>query len=141
MTNKITVQGKLEKLLDIHQWLESIALQDDLPTSSLYAMKLCCEESFMNIVMHSYDSKNTSMNEVDQIIFLQMDRFPNNLQLLIEDNGPLFNPLKKKETDQPKDLMDAQIGGLGISLMKTFCNNIRYEPKNSGNRLIFQFSI
>jgi len=139
MISQITVQGKLEKLLNINQWLDNLADQGSLSKSSLFAMKLCCEETFMNIVMHSYQHENTVVQEEDKVVNLAVERSTEDIILLIEDNGVPFNPLENEEKIIPTDLNDVQIGGLGISLMKKFSKSIHYEPKNIGNRLIFQF--
>jgi len=139
MISQITVQGKLEKLLNINQWLDNLADQGDLSKSSLFAMKLCCEETFMNIVMHSYQPENIVVPEEDKVVNLAVKKSTEDIILSIEDNGFPFNPLEKEEKIIPTELKDVQIGGLGISLMKKFSKSIHYEPKNLGNRLIFQF--
>ncbi len=139
MISQITVPGKLEKLLNINQWLDNLAEQGDLSKSSLFAMKLCCEETFMNIVMHSYQSESTLIQDEDKVVNIAIDKSTQDIILLIEDNGAPFNPLEKEEKKLANDLKDVQIGGLGISLMKKFSKSIQYEPKNAGNRLIFQF--
>lgn len=139
MISQITVPGQLDKLLNINQWLDNLADQGSLSKSSLFAMKLCCEETFMNIVMHSYASENNLINEEEKIVNLAVEKSTEDIILLIEDNGIAFNPLEKEEKKLPTDLKDVQIGGLGISLMKKFSKSIHYEQKNIGNRLIFQF--
>jgi serine/threonine-protein kinase RsbW len=139
MISQITVQGKLDKLLSINEWLDNLAVKGDLSKSSLFAMKLCCEETFMNIVMHSYQTENTLVQDEDKFVNLAVDKSKEDIILSIEDNGIPFNPLVKEEKMMPTDLKDVQIGGLGISLMKKFSKSIHYEPKNIGNRLIFQF--
>lgn len=139
MISQITVQGKLEKLLNINQWLDNLADQGDLSKSSLFAMKLCCEETFMNIVMHSYQPENIVVPEEDKVVNLAVKKSTEDIILSIEDNGFPFNPLEKEQKIIPTELKDVQIGGLGISLMKKFSKSIHYEPKNLGNRLIFQF--
>jgi serine/threonine-protein kinase RsbW len=139
MISQLIVPGKPDKLLNINQWLDDLADQGSLSKSSLFAMKLCCEETFMNIVMHSYLSESSSIKEEDKTVNLAVDKSTENILLFIEDNGIAFNPLEKEENKLPMYLQDAQIGGLGISLMKKFSKSIHYEQKNIGNRLIFQF--
>jgi len=139
MISQITVQGKLEKLLNINQWLDNLADQGSLSKSSLFAMKLCCEETFMNIVMHSYQPENMVVQEEDKVVNIAVKKSTEDIILSIEDNGFPFNPLEKEQKIIPTELKDVQIGGLGISLMKKFSKSIHYEPKNLGNRLIFQF--
>ena len=135
----IKVSAKFEKLLDINTWIESVAEKLNLPGSTSFAIQLCCEEAFMNIVMHSYGPHCTEIKDEDQVVLLTIDKEGQDITLIIRDNGSAFNPLEVSEPKHPNTLSEAKIGGLGISLMKKFSKNIQYESKGLGNLLTFQF--
>jgi len=135
----IKVPAKLEKLLDINIWIDSVAKSLNLPNSTSFAIQLCCEEAFMNIVMHSYADASVDLKEEDKVVLLTIDKADSDITLTIQDNGLIFNPLGAEERERPKLLSEAKIGGLGISLMKKFSKKICYESKGVGNLLTFQF--
>ena len=135
----IKVTAKFEKLLDINIWLEAVAKNLNLSESNSFAIQLCCEEAFMNIVMHSYGPHCTEIKDEDQIVLLTIDQEGRDITLTIRDNGLTFNPLEASEPTHPNTLSEAKIGGLGISLMKKFSKNIQYVSKDMGNLLTFQF--
>ena len=139
MSFMIKVSAKFEKLLDINIWIESVAEKLNLPKSTSFAIQLCCEEAFMNIVMHSYGPHCTEIKDEDQIVLLTIDQEGRDVTLTIRDNGLAFNPLEAADPAYPSTLSEAKIGGLGISLMKKFSKNIQYESKGLGNLLAFQF--
>jgi serine/threonine-protein kinase RsbW len=139
MSFTITIPGKAEALADIIQWIEKVSEELTFPREATYAVKLCSEETFMNILMHAYSQENIQLKEEEKVVTLTLDRHSKDIDLIIDDNGPTFDPLASKERSQPQSLEYAPIGGLGITLMKKFSKNIRYEPKPSGNRLLFQF--
>ena len=135
----IKVTAKFEKLLDINIWLEAVAKNLNLSESNSFAIQLCCEEAFMNIVMHSYGPHCTEIKDEDQIVLLTIDQEGRDITLTIRDNGIPFNPLEVSGPTHPNTLSEAKIGGLGISLMKKFSKNIQYVSKDMGNLLTFQF--
>ena len=139
MSFMIKVSAKFEKLLDINIWIDSVAKKLNLPGSTSFAIQLCCEEAFMNIVMHSYGPHCTEIKDEDQIVLLTIDQEGRDVTLTIRDNGLAFNPLEAADPAYPSTLSEAKIGGLGISLMKKFSKNIQYESKGLGNLLTFQF--
>jgi len=139
MSSMMKVSAKLEKLLDINIWIESVAEKLNLPGPTSFAIQLCCEEAFMNIVMHSYGPHCAKIKDEDQTVLLTIDQEGQDITLTIQDNGSAFNPLAVAEPAHPNTLSEAKIGGLGISLMKKFSKNIQYESKGLGNLLTFQF--
>ena len=61
------------------------------------------------------------------------------ITLVIEDEAPPFNPLLVPDPPSPQSLEDISGGGQGIRLLKQFANEVKYERKPSGNRLIISF--
>jgi serine/threonine-protein kinase RsbW len=57
------------------------------------------------------------------------------IHLCIEDNGAPFNPLDAPEHAGFDSLEDAQLGGLGIPLIKRLTRSIEYERSGSLNRM------
>lgn len=56
-----------------------------------------------------------------------------------EDEAPPFNPLVVREPPFPRSLEDISEGGHGIHLLKQFADEVNYELKATGNRLILSF--
>ena len=50
-------------------------------------------------------------------------------------------PLRTRTPPAPKDLQSAQIGGLGIRLMRGFADRITYQRSGPLNRLLLSFRI
>lgn len=86
--------------------------------------KLVIEEIFVNIVNYS---------NADYIIVNVESH--KNLEIEFVDNGNKFNPLLKEDPEAPKSLDDANIGGLGIMLVKNYADDLTYTYENDENRL------
>ena len=52
------------------------------------------------------------------------------------DNGIEFNPLLKESPKTPKNIEEAEIGGLGIFLTKELADELEYKYENDENHLI-----
>ncbi len=57
------------------------------------------------------------------------------ISLQFEDNGIMFNPLEKENTDLEKPIDEMSIGGLGIVIVKKSVDQMDYEYVDKKNRL------
>jgi anti-sigma regulatory factor (Ser/Thr protein kinase) len=89
-----------------------------------FALQLVVEEIFVNIVNYS---------NADYIIVNV--EFKNYLTIEFIDNGIQFDPTLKEDTETPKTLDEAQVGGLGILLAKNYADEITYTYENGENHL------
>ena len=100
-----------------------------LPELLVSEVNICLDELFTNIVM--YGSKDDSEHFIRFKINLNGDA----LLLDIEDNGLPFNPLMKKDSELPADIDSAEIGGLGIHIVKKLMDGIWYARRQGKNKL------
>jgi anti-sigma regulatory factor (Ser/Thr protein kinase) len=49
------------------------------------------------------------------------------VEVTVADDGPAFNPLLQPEPDTTLPLASRQPGGLGITLIKSLMDDVRYE--------------
>jgi anti-sigma regulatory factor (Ser/Thr protein kinase) len=59
---------------------------------------------------------------------------------LVIDDGRPFDPRAQEAPQRPADLESAQIGGLGITLMRNFATGIAYRRTDGTNRLTLSFA-
>jgi len=97
-------------------------------------INICLDELFTNIVLYGFK------DDLEHIIRFRINLNANALILNIEDNGIPFNPLIKKDSELPADINKANIGGLGIHIVKKLVDDIWYERKRGKNRLTLKKS-
>ena len=76
---------------------------------------------------------------LDDVSVQEIDERITTLQAEITDDGRPFNPLSQAEPEPPKDLASAQIGGLGLKLVRSFAGSIDYQRCDAMNRLTLTF--
>mgnify|MGYP000095952660 CR=1 FL=1 len=136
----LSVPLKMESLMQISQWVENCLDQWLLPSAKNFAVQLCCEEAFSNVVKYGVTDSTTCESEPGLATFT-LDCRRDQLQLVIEDSCKAFNPLETASPVVPNNLSEAKIGGLGIDLMKKFAQKIMYERKDYKNRMLFIFDL
>ena len=112
--NSITLKPEIQQLYKLEEFI-----LDELPQNNIQ-VKLIVEEIFANIVNYSKTEFITVNAEYDKPT----------LTMEFIDNGVEFNPLLKEDPNQPTNIDEAEIGGLGIFLTKNIADELdyHYEP-------------
>src|SRR5215475_7640213 len=121
--------AELERLGD---WIEDWAMRD-LSADLSFAIQVCLEEAVANIIMYS----TTTGDRLE--IVVEVERTDETFVAWIEDNGSAFDPTRVPRPPVPTSLTQAKVGNLGIHLMRSFANSMRYERRDSRNRLTIWF--
>ena len=102
----------------------------DLPDADRFPFELALEEVFMNVVMHG----STGLHDVRVAVTLSADE-DRQVEMVIRDGGNLFNPLQAPvpDTDAPNEARP--VGGLGIHLVITLMDDVRYSADGGQNCL------
>ncbi len=99
-----------------------------------FQVRLVLEEVVVNIVKHGYG--NGEHDGGRRGIDISMSSEAGNLTVEITDDGQSFNPLTDSpEPDLDASLEDRPVGGLGLHLVRTLIDTMRYRRSNGRNRL------
>ena len=131
-TRRLLLHRDLAELQRLAAWIEDGTMRDLAPDLS-FAVQVCLEEAVANIIMYSV-AKDAPLE-----IALELDRTDQALVARIEDNGSAFDPTRAPRPTVPASLSLAQVGNLGIHLMRSFAGGMRYERRDNRNRLTMRF--
>ena len=118
--NSITLKPKIQELYTLNEFISNELQEENLQVN------LIVEEIFANIVNYS----NTDY------ITVNVEYKTPTLTVEFIDNGIEFNPLLKESPKTPKNIEEAEIGGLGIFLTKELADELEYQYENDENHLI-----
>ena len=116
--------------LQARQFLENNAVDEH----ALAAVELVLEEAISNTLRYGYDDGAERWIEID----LQIDL--DEVQVLIVDNGNPFDPLDVDAVLLPDSLDDAQVGGLGLLMIRNTASRMSYERREDTNRFLLTIS-
>ena len=118
--NSITLKPEIQELYTLNEFISNELQEENLQVN------LIVEEIFANIVNYS----NTDY------ITVNVEYETPTLTVEFMDNGIEFNPLLKENPKTPKNIEEAEIGGLGIYLTKELADELEYQYENDENHLI-----
>ena len=130
----LEVQGKLDYLGEIRQYVKSAAKEAGLEKKASYDLCLAVDEIATNIITHGYNDNGLEGN-----IYVETKIDEQSLTIYIEDTAIPFDPKKKEavtQEDLQKSLEERPIGGLGIHLVYESVDEFIYEYKGDRNRNI-----
>jgi anti-sigma regulatory factor (Ser/Thr protein kinase) len=64
---------------------------------------------------------------------------PDAVAFVVEDTGRAFDPSAASVPARSASLLDAEPGGLGLTLLRHYCSDLTYERAGDRNRLTLRF--
>ena len=114
--------------LQAHQVLQN----NDVDEHALAAVELVLEEAVTNIIRYGYAGQPPRAEPPVIEIDLQIDL--DEVQVLIVDDAKAFDPLDSGGVLLPETLDDAQVGGLGLLMIRNTASSMAYERRDGQNR-------
>ena len=121
-------KSEIQEIQQIRENLTELAELWTIPDSELRQLEVMVEELFSNIIRFAY---NDNLEHQIEIRLLNGDRM---VGIEIIDDGIPFNPLDHQQ-DALSDPAISDIGGMGLTLVRTFSDSITYSRTNEKNHL------
>ena len=110
---------------------EQFALEHELPMGITFKFQLALDELLTNVVSYAFEE-----GVQDPVITFDLRLADDRLEVLLQDNGIPFNPMRDAPVpDLDLSAEDRRVGGLGIHLTKAFVHELSYERVDGWNRL------
>jgi len=125
---KLVIEANLDNLNKVLEFINTELEQHGCPGDIQGKIEVAVEEIFVNIANYAY-----SPDSGDAVIFVSVN---GKAVIRFEDTGRPYNPLEKPEPDLDKPLMERDIGGLGVFLVKKLMDNVEYTRVDNKNVLV-----
>lgn len=109
--------------------VEELGERHHAAPDAIYAINLALEEVLTNTISYGYD--DGAAHE----IVVEFNLQENELTVTLTDDARPFDPLQAPAPDVNAALEDRPIGGLGIHLVKTMMDGMRYRREQEKNIL------
>jgi serine/threonine-protein kinase RsbW len=127
---KFELKNDLSELKNLNRYLNHWGRDAGLQADSILRINICLDELFTNIVSYGFK------DDLEHIVKFTVQAADNQFLVInIEDDGIPFNPLEKIDPDFPANVESANIGGLGILIIRKLIDNIAYERTQGKNKL------
>lgn len=112
--------------LQARQFLEN----NQVDEHTVAGVELVIEEAVTNTIRYGYDDGESHQIDLD----LQVE--PHEVQVLIVDDARAFDPMDADALLLPETLDDAQVGGLGLLMIRNTASSMAYERRDGFNRFL-----
>lgn len=133
MQATLTLRNQAGELSRLHDWLAQLAKAASYSERDSFRIELVLNEVFANIIDHAFPRGGAPE------IGLRLEHTPQVTTVTITDDGPPFDPLTVPEKVLPERLEEAEPGGLGIHLIRSYCDECRYQRTGGRNSLCLVF--
>jgi anti-sigma regulatory factor (Ser/Thr protein kinase) len=101
--------------------LDTFCAVERLPREASWPLQVALDEIVANLVDHAAGGGRTPGFDV------WFRRDGDAVEITVADDGPAFDPLARPDPDVTAPLEARQPGGLGIMLVKSLMDDVRYE--------------
>ena len=124
--------ARVENLPEASEFVEESAAQFGLDAKKMFGLLLALEEAFVNICSYAYKD---GVGDAEMTCEWGDDTFA----LEMADSGEPFDLLSLPDPELTLDMMDREIGGLGIHFIRKMSDRVSYRRENGRNILRMEF--
>ena len=115
--------------LHIDAAVEEFAGEQRWPVDLDFQIRMVLEELVLNILNHGKSQGESGIQ-------LDISSDEKRVHIVLSDNGPGFDPLQDApEPDLDSEVGDRPVGGLGVHLVRSMCDEVSYERHENRNQL------
>ena len=132
---RMDLAPRVSLLSSIAEMVEAFGDANAVPNQQVFLVNLEIDELITNYVRHSVHKVARPR------IQLTLRVHGRKLALVVLDTGPPFNPLTAPEPDVSTGLDEREMGGVGLHLVRSYCDRIHYELVDGYNRLTLEHDL
>lgn len=117
----LQLKNQLGDLAVLSDWVADVSARLGLSQKLSFRLDLVLTEAVTNIIENAYG------DGADHTIALTLNCNPQTVEVLIVDDGIPFDPLQHPDVVLPTSLAEAQVGGLGIHLIRSYAQRCDYQ--------------
>ncbi len=125
----VSILNKHSEIQKIRKEFESFANENQMANDVRRNTKIALDEIISNTIEYGYEKYSGDKIKVNFLI----DQ--TNLVIEIIDNAKIYNILERNDPDISKSIEEKPIGGLGVHLVKSLMNEVKYDCINGKNHL------
>ena len=125
----VSIRNKHSEIQKIWEEFESFAKENQMANDIRRNTQIALDEIISNTIEYGYEKYSDDKIKVNFLI----DQ--TNLVIEIIDNAKHYNILERDDPDISKSIEEKPIGGLGVRLVKSLMNEVKYDCINGKNHL------
>lgn len=132
---ELSISAVAEEAGRASAWIETVCLEHNVPAEQIRRLDLCLNEAIANIIVHGGPAALSS--PVQLLFSVHRQENSNEAALMVSDSGAAFDPLAYQPKSRPQTLSEAEPGGLGLLMMRSFTDHLDYQYSEGHNQTTF----
>jgi anti-sigma regulatory factor (Ser/Thr protein kinase) len=129
MELNLTIENRIEELRRLAALVEEFGAGENWPPDLVFQVNLVLEEVAINIINYGHDG---GLHEIEIALTSELDA----LTIEVIDDGRAFDPTKDATVpDVTLPMEERSVGGLGVYLVRTMMDEMRYRREGGRNHL------
>jgi serine/threonine-protein kinase RsbW len=133
--DKLTIGANGTEVRRASEWLSAACLQRDIPMVQAQRFEICLNEVLANIL--AYGGSAALAAPIELKLEVQCEAGAGEARVTVSDAGFAFNPLEVTVPPRPNTLAEAQVGGLGLVMIRHCSDWLDYCHEDGHNHLTF----
>jgi anti-sigma regulatory factor (Ser/Thr protein kinase) len=125
----------LSDVLRMNDWLDDLMSAHGVPPARAGEVKVCLDEAVTNVLSYAFDTPERALAD------LKLTLSAGEIVAELRDGGRPFDPLAAPLSEVAEDLADAQVGGLGIRIIRELATRALYAREGGENVLTLTFAL
>jgi serine/threonine-protein kinase RsbW len=114
-------------------WLAERCQEQGVPEAQIQRLDLCLNEVLANLIEHA--GTGVRQGGVDLELEVLCHQGAGEATLVVRDGGASFDPVTFSPGPAPRTLGEAEPGGLGLVLLRSFSDELHYRRADGRNEL------
>ena len=131
VVSELTMKAEYGRLDEVMGFVDGLLEKFGCPEYVQLQIELAVEELYLNIASYAYypGTGNATIRVENR------KRPARHVIITFIDSGAPYDPLARQDPDLDVEVEDRKVGGLGIFMVRSCMDDIKYEYKNGQNRL------
>ena len=131
----MSLTNDVQEVARVIDTLEEFGAENGVPVSQSLRFGLVLDELITNIISYGLAGRS------DGTISLAIEHRDGVLHAELADNGPPFDPLAADAKPPGGDIETREVGGLGLTIVKSFMDRLDYRRVDGLNRLTMEMNV
>lgn len=131
----MSLANDVQEVARVIDTLEEFGAENGVPAAQSLRFGLALDELITNIISYGLAGRS------DATISLAIEHRDGLLHAELADNGPPFDPLQAETVPPAGDIETREVGGLGLTIVKSFMDRLDYRRVDGFNRLTLEMNV
>ena len=128
-SHTLTIANDIAEITRVAAFIDSFCTAHGAAADVVFKINLAVEEALVNTITYGF------ADDARHAIEIEMAAEDSTIMLRIVDDGVAFDPLEAAAPDLDASVDERKVGGLGVFLMTTTMDDVRYVREGGQNKL------